>query len=193
MSWEWAGADINGIANLLNIADDRESDSDEDMKPDCSVAALGPGDVGPVKHTSQPSSRKEVEKKNTKDIWDADEVPEGAEYETLYDPRPEPEYDIVFKQAVSSEDMFLQMGNRTPLTSSCEDMVVKIHLPNTTMADVELDVKPKFLDCRTPKYKLGLHLPHPVDDKNGKAQWNAKTESLHVTLRMTREFDAFNF
>jgi hypothetical protein len=35
-------------------------------------------------------------------------------------------YEIVYKQAVSSEDMFLQMGNKTPLTSSCEDMVVSL-------------------------------------------------------------------
>ena len=30
-------------------------------------------------------------KKNTKDIWDEEEVPEGSEYDTTYDPRPEPE------------------------------------------------------------------------------------------------------
>ena len=35
-------------------------------------------------------------------------------------------YEILYKQAVTSEDMFLQMGNKTPLTSSCEDMVVSV-------------------------------------------------------------------
>ena len=33
-------------------------------------------------------------------------------------------YDIVYKQAIATEDMFLGMSNRTPSTSSCEDMVV---------------------------------------------------------------------
>ncbi|KAL8581293.1 hypothetical protein ACOMHN_028319 [Nucella lapillus] len=185
------GDSIRAIADMLKV-DDAESDSDEDMKPDSSVAALGPGDVGPQKQTSQPPQTKEKEKV-TKDIWDPDEVAEGAEFEILNDPRPQPEYEIMYKQAVTSEDMFLQMGNKTPLTSSCEDMVVKIHLPDTKMADVTLDVKAKFLDCRTPKFYLGLHLPHPVDCKNGKAQWNGKTECLHVTLRMMRDLDAFNF
>ena len=81
-------------------------------------------------------------------------------------------YDIVYKQAVTSEDMYLGMGNRTPATSSCEDMIVlcflcqlryvfgqlrifffqvKISLPGTKMADVVLDVKEKFLDCRSAK------------------------------------------
>ena len=30
-------------------------------------------------------------KEKSKDIWDADEVGEGAEYEDLHDPRPSPE------------------------------------------------------------------------------------------------------
>ena len=31
---------------------------------------------------------------------------------------------MVYRQAVSSEDMFLQLGNKTPMTSSCEELVV---------------------------------------------------------------------
>lgn len=42
------------------------------------------------------------------------------------DKRMEPEYEVVYKQAVTSEDMFLQMGNKTPLTSSCESMLVRL-------------------------------------------------------------------
>ena len=30
----------------------------------------------------------------------------------------------MFRQAVTAEDMFLQMGNKTPSSASCEDMVV---------------------------------------------------------------------
>ena len=40
---------------------------------------------------------------------------------------------------------------------------------------------------------LGLHLPHPVDHKSGKAQWDGKTETLSVTLRMKRDYDFMNF
>jgi hypothetical protein len=42
------------------------------------------------------------------------------------DKRTEPEYEVVYKQAVTSEDMFIQMGNKTPLTSSCESMLVRL-------------------------------------------------------------------
>ena len=40
---------------------------------------------------------------------------------------------------------------------------------------------------------LGLHLPHPVDHKSGKAQWDGKIETLSVTLRMKRDYDFMNF
>ena len=32
------------------------------------------------------------DKQNSKAIWDEDEVPEGAQFDDLTDPRPEPEY-----------------------------------------------------------------------------------------------------
>lgn len=41
--------------------------------------------------------------------------------------------------------------------------------------------------------KLGLHLPHPVDSKSSKAQWDGKKEELCVTLRLMREYDMLNF
>lgn len=90
------------------------------------------------------------EKKITKDIWDENEVEEGAEFDTSDDPRPQPDYDIIFKQKVTTEEMFLQMGNKTPATSSCEDMIVKIKLPGIEkLADIDLNLFEKFLDCRT--------------------------------------------
>ena len=33
-------------------------------------------------------------------------------------------YDVVYKQAVSTEDVFLGMGNKSPTTASCEDIIV---------------------------------------------------------------------
>ena len=51
-----------------------------------------------------------------------------------------------------------------------------------------------FMSCLFPYFSyLGLHLPHPVDHKNGKAQWDGKTETLSVTLRLKREYDFMNF
>ncbi len=93
-----------------------------------------------------------LEKKQTKDIWNTDEVEEGAEFDTTDDPRIQPDYEIIYKQKLTSEELFLQMGNKTNATSSCEDMVVKIKLPGVAkIGEIDVNVVDNFLDCRSSK------------------------------------------
>ena len=99
----------------------------------------------------------------------------------------------VLKQKVTSEDMFLGMSGKNPSSACCEEMVIKIQLPDSKMKDVDLDIKSDSLDCCTPKYRLLLPLPHPVNPKLGKAQWNPESFTLEVTLVMQREYDYINF
>lgn len=124
------------------------------MKPESSPEAMRPGDFGP-KQQSEAVDRKEAEN-SSKDILNAGEISECAEYETIDDAHPQPEYEIMYKQAGSSVDMFVQMGHKTPLTSSCKDMVITI------------------LRLLT------------VDDKTGKAEWNAEPVIICHTTHETR-------
>ena len=99
------------------------------------------------------------------DIWTLDEVPEEGQEgvgDAYDDPRPQPKYDIKFKQAITPEDMFLGMSGKTPASSSCDELVVSIELPDTSMKDVELDVTRETLDLRAPNYRLFIYLPHNV-------------------------------
>ncbi len=133
-------------------------------------------------------------KANTKDIWDEDEVEEGAEFDTSDDPRQQPDYEIVYKQKVTTEEIYLGMGNKNNATASCEDMIVKVKLPGVEkFSDIDLDLHEKFLDCRTAQYRLGLHLPHPVDPKKSGAHWDLDKQTLSVTMTMNRELDFINF
>ncbi|XP_051809485.1 protein PIH1D3 isoform X2 [Acanthochromis polyacanthus] len=155
------------------------------------LAQLGPGHIGPP-----PKKYKEVStaymKKKSKDIWSEEEVAEGSQYDDLTDPRPQPEYEIILKQSVKTEDLFLGLSRKDPSSMCCEAMLVKIKLPDTKATEVVLDVKEKFLDLRTPKYKLGLHLPHPIHTQEGKAQFFSEREELEVTLLMKRPMDFIN-
>ena len=92
-----------------------------------------------------------VEKKPvSKNIWEDNEVEEGAEFYSIDDPRAQPDYEIVYKQKLTSEELFLQMGNKTPATSSCEAMIVKIKLPGVAkLSEIDLNLFDKFLDCST--------------------------------------------
>eukprot|EP00079_Xenopus_tropicalis_P038518 XP_017952289.1 PREDICTED: protein PIH1D3 isoform X1 [Xenopus tropicalis] len=153
------------------------------------AACVGPGDIGPAR-SHEPVSEMGRDRRN---IWDESEVTEGAEFEDTLDLREQPEYEILFKQQVGTEDMFLGMSGKDTSTACCEQMVIRIQLPEIKASEVSLDVKKTFLNLRTPKHKLALHLPYPVDSDNGKAKFVSDTESLEVTLTMTRELDFINF
>eukprot|EP00042_Codosiga_hollandica_P030729 m.179982 g.179982 ORF g.179982 m.179982 type:complete len:191 (-) comp53435_c0_seq3:117-689(-) len=178
-----------GLSKLLGGSTEQTSnelDYDEyDGQATPAAAKMTPAQIGPPAKRPAPVEQK---KKESKDIWDADEVPVSG-YGAEEDPRLRPQYEIVYKQAVSAEDMFIGLSGRDPSTASCEDMVVIVSLPDTRKTDLELDMTPTFLDLRTPKYRLGLHLPHPVDDENGSAKFDVGTGKLRVTLPLRREYD----
>ncbi|KAM9791516.1 dynein axonemal assembly factor 6 isoform 1-T1 [Syngnathus typhle] len=186
---------MKALSALLSPEQGDENDEDyqvsiisHDAPP---LAKMGPGHIGP------PAKKEKEEvsaylKKNSKDVWSEEEVAEGPQYEDITDPRPQPQYEIILKQNVGTEDLFLGLSRKDPSSMCCEAMLVKIKLPDSKAADVSLEVKEKFLDIRTPKYRLGLHLPHPVHQQEGKAQFFSEREELEVTLLMNRPLDAIN-
>ncbi|XP_077579872.1 dynein axonemal assembly factor 6 [Stigmatopora nigra] len=155
---------------------------------------MGPGHIGPPAKSEKEGQilSSVYTKKDSKDVWCEEEVAEGPQYDDFIDPRPKPEYEIILKQSVGTEDVFLGLGRKDPSSMCCEAMLVKIKLPDSKASDVTLDVKEKFLDLRTPKYRLALHLPHPVHHKEGKAHFFSEREELEVTLLMNRPLDAVN-
>ncbi|XP_044225044.1 protein PIH1D3 [Thunnus albacares] len=181
---------LQALSALLSTQQEEEEE-DEDCKNVTACARLGPGQIGPPpkKDKGEPAA---YAKKNNKDIWSEEEVAEGSQYDDLADLRPQPEYEIILKQSVGTEDLFLGLSRKDPSSMCCKAMLVKIKLPDTKATDVVLDVKEKFLDLRTPKYKLGLHLPHPIHNQEGKAQFFSEREELEVTLLMKRPMDFIN-
>ncbi|XP_043830675.1 dynein axonemal assembly factor 6 [Dromiciops gliroides] len=183
---------LQALSKLLSSPEEEEEELEQVSYPSSAVGALSPGNIGPAKKEESkvnPPNKTE----NRKDIWDPEEVPEGSEFDDMWDPREQPEYDIIFKQQVGAEDVFLGMTRKDPSTACCEDLLVKIKLPGIKSSDITLDIHEKVLDLRTPKHKLLLHLPHPVDSKTGKASFITEKETLEVILTMKREFDFINF
>ncbi|XP_071347694.1 dynein axonemal assembly factor 6 [Trachinotus anak] len=181
---------LQALSALLSAQQDGDGDDDdeEESKNVTAYAQLGPGHIGPPPKKDKEESTAYV-KKNSKDIWNEEEVAEGSQYDDLADPRPQPEYEIILKQSVGTEDLFLGLSGKDPSSMCCEAMLVKIKLPDAKATDVVLDVKEKFLDLRTPKYKLGLHLPHPIHSQEGKAKFFTDREELEVTLLLKRSTD----
>lgn len=85
------------------------------------------------------------------------------------------------------------MGNKSPATASCENMIVSVHLPGENHKNIDVKVKKQFLELVSPKFKLALPLPQPVNPHRGNAKWDKEAEKLIITLDMNREFDYINF
>ncbi|CAF0992174.1 unnamed protein product [Didymodactylos carnosus] len=195
------GYEISHLANLLKDSYNQNDSDSEDEGPKTKSANLTPASfVSPqAKNTTEKakavvSSKKELV--NTKDIWNIDEVPDRGNESIPTekdDTRPQPEYDMHYKQNVTSEDIFLQMGNKNPSSASCEDLVVKIQLPDTELSEIVLDITKNLVDCRSKKYRLALPLPHPCDPDKCQAKWNKEQHTLQITVRLQREYDDFNF
>ncbi|XP_034468888.1 protein PIH1D3 [Hippoglossus hippoglossus] len=181
---------LQALSALLSTQQE-EDEEEEEGKKVTALAQLGPGSIGPP-----PTKHKEVTtayvKRNSKDIWSEEEVADGSQFDDLTDLRPQPEYEIILKQSVGTEDVFLGLSGKDPSSMCCEAMLVKIKLPDTKATDVVLDVQEKFLDLRTPKHKLGLHLPNAVHRHEGRAQFFSEREELEVTLVVKRSMDFIN-
>lgn len=162
---------------------------------DAPVTVKGPtpGSIGPPKKATAPAKKypkATAPKRDPKEIWDAAEVADAGDVDDIDDGRAQPMYDIVFKQRVSPEDMFLGIDPvRHEGTACADDIVLKVELPGTKLADIDLDVRPTFVRLQAPKYKLKAYLPETVNEQRGNAKWDADKELLTVTLPVVPQLD----
>ena len=130
----------------------------------------------------------EAAKKDGKDIFTEEEVNIAAEIRP--DDRPQPEYEVLFKQHVGTEDVFLGLSDKDPSSTHCDSLLVKVQLPDTKFANVQLDVKgatKQQLVVQSPNYYLSTMLPYPVNKEKGKAKFNSDKCILEVTLPTERD------
>lgn len=193
--------DPNSIHLLKNLFEkcNGESSSDSEDEEKLPSSAFGPGDIKPKKAEIKNSLENPLLKK----VETKDEIAKSMEEweqmqrddEEALDTRKSPEYSIVYKQAITTEDVYLQMGLKTPATSSCEDMIVDIKLPDETVGidRMELVLEEGHVDLKTPVYRLKLTLPSKVSPAKSRAQFDVDKKILKLTLRMNREYDFVNF
>ncbi|XP_053130186.1 dynein axonemal assembly factor 6 isoform X2 [Hemicordylus capensis] len=112
------------LARLL--APEREEEDDDDGQAEglgSTTSRAGPGSIGALPRAASAAAPTQVKPGISKEIWRAEEVPEGSEADDTWDSREQPEYEILFKQHVGAEDIFLGMSRKDPSTACCEDML----------------------------------------------------------------------
>ncbi|XP_006752749.1 PREDICTED: protein PIH1D3 [Myotis davidii] len=185
---------VSALQALSKLLYPEEEDDFESEQTKClsAIGAMGPGDIGPPK-TKVHKVFSQTSDETSEAIWNPEEVPEGAEHADMWDVREVPEYEIIYKQQVGTEDIFLGLTEKDSSTACCEDLVVKIKLPNTNPSEIKINVQEMILDLRTPDKKLLLNFPHPVDCNSAKASYFMETETLEVTVTLKSELDFVNF
>ncbi|XP_047345200.1 dynein axonemal assembly factor 6 [Vespa velutina] len=181
--------EIQALRNLISPSKD-DSDSEELYQNE--VKRKGPGDIEVQKDVPFNNLKPHTPLKEKDDIWHSSEV-HTLPISEINDPRKIPDYEIKFKQSVKTEDIFLNMGFKTPGTASCEWISVLIKLPQEVQEKIELSVESKIVDVRSPKYRLHLPTPHEVNPNASHAKWHKDTDTLELTLQLVRELDDINF
>ncbi|KAH8264896.1 hypothetical protein KR038_007160 [Drosophila bunnanda] len=201
---------LRQLQNLLNPNQRRpglEYSSSEDEDDSMVVHKMTPGGIGPSRtpgtSTKARSKRKPnplatplvEEQKKQPDNLEEWQLQQEREDNDILDSRKMPEYTITYRQAVGTEDVFLQMGNRTGSTASCEDLIMEVFMPDEEMtADkMSLSLQENEVDLGTCLYRLRLPLPHPVDVDRCQAKYDSEQRRLRLTLRLRRELDYVNF
>ncbi|KAI5278219.1 Dynein Assembly Factor 6, Axonemal [Manis pentadactyla] len=179
---------LQALSNLLYPKEEDDFEYGQVAHCSSAVGAMGPGNIGPPKIETVTANLK-TDDENNKDIWNPGEVPEGEEHDDIWDVRELPEFEIIFKQQVGTENVYLGFSRKDSSTACCDELVVKIKLPNTNSSDIKIDIEEMTLDLRTPHKKLLITLPHPVECNSAKGLYTLETETLEITMTLKRDVD----
>eukprot|EP00388_Colpodella_angusta_P024377 GDKJ01063794.1.p1 GENE.GDKJ01063794.1~~GDKJ01063794.1.p1 ORF type:complete len:215 (-),score=47.47 GDKJ01063794.1:48-602(-) len=135
------------------------------------------------------SSEQKTIQNTESDIWSEEELRNGNSLVEVDDGRSIAEYEILYRQKVAAEDMFLGLSDMDPSTDHCREFTVKIKVPGTTMKQISLDVTDERLIMQGPKHKLNIALPYAVDSDNGSAKFDPRTCVLSVILPIRCKID----
>lgn len=179
-------ADIGNLSNLLN--ESRAAQENVNTKYNQPPVAVTPSTIvfGGKKNMTEGVSTAPTIK--SKEIWAPDEILTEDALVDWKDDRPVPRYEFSYKQSVGTEDTFLGMSDKTPLTSDCTHLVIKVHFPKATMKDLDLDVTKNRIKASSKTHHLFTYLPVNVDSANGKAKFDTSKEVLTITVPIVPDY-----
>eukprot|EP01038_Epipyxis_sp_PR26KG_P004220 gene4220-5996_t len=178
---------LNDIGGLSTLLDESRKAQDEPSKHFQPPIASNPSNIILNNANSNLESKKSNSTKKDTSIWSFDEIPSEDAIRDLADDRPCPRYEISYKQTVGTEDTILGMTDKTPATTDCTHLVIKVHFPGSIMKELDLDVNKNRIRVCSKTLLLCTYLPVDVDDKNGNAKFDSKKEVLTVTLPIIHE------
>ena len=131
--------DVLALSNLLQDFANDDNDKEKEGTAIASSSMLTPASFGSTTERKYDGRAESIQDSN--DIWSAEEVSTlSTVCDELVDNRTEPSYQLYFKQEIGTEDIFLGT-DKSPGSFDCSHVVVKVHFPNTTLHELNLDVR----------------------------------------------------
>ncbi|GAB9477784.1 hypothetical protein Gpo141_00014930, partial [Globisporangium polare] len=182
---EGAG-DILALSDLITgYQNAHDEEQDEQIQQ---LSKLTPSTLGGAGHTPEVTRPiGQIRIADPKAIWDLAEVPSDDEDDDAFETRSRPTFEILYKQSVMTEDVFLGLSDKDPSFANCEAMVVRVECPQHRLEDIELDVTKHKLLLQSATLKLSLYLPHPVRYQDGHAKWDQSKHTLAISLPIVRD------
>eukprot|EP00928_Gymnodinium_smaydae_P080661 TRINITY_DN64312_c0_g1_i1.p1 TRINITY_DN64312_c0_g1~~TRINITY_DN64312_c0_g1_i1.p1 ORF type:complete len:199 (+),score=52.50 TRINITY_DN64312_c0_g1_i1:136-732(+) len=159
---------VHGLAELLGM----------------SQAAQDARGLPPAEPTAMKVAVRKAKKKDEKAIWQPEEfkAASGVVVKEEGDDRAVPRYDILRRQKVGATDTYLNLQELDPSSDQCQELLVKVWLPDTQLKDISLDVLEDRILLQAPKYRLNLPLPSKVRKDSGNAKWDKLAGLLSVVI-----------
>ena len=168
--------DIQSLSNLLNGTENDDVDENQFYSNE-TKSTLNPGNInGKEKKEIAPPNTKIEAKYNHRiltkpknEIWTEKDFKEEKFEE---DDRPKPKFEILYKQNVGTEDIYLGLSDKDISSNSCDQLLMKVYLPNTNLKEIGLEVKEQSVHLTTPQYLLNHILQYKVFKDKTEAKWD---------------------
>ena len=183
--------DIIGLNNLL-MGSQQDEVSENHFYSNETESTLNPGNIGgkQKKEVAKPNTKIEAKYNNrilTKpknEIWtEKDFIEENIKE----DGRPKPKFEILYKQNVGTEDIYLGLSDKDISSNSCDPLLMKVYLPNTNLKEIGLEVKDQSIHLTTPNFLLNHILPYKVHKEKTEAKWDKEKGLLLLTLHVIKQ------
>lgn len=186
--------DIRTLNTLLNPQPEEENENA--FYSNQTESTLNPGNIGGKdskkdKKEIAPPNTKIVSKYNNRiltkpknEIWSENDFKEDNMKE---DGRPKPKYEILYRQKVSTEDIYLGLSEKDISSNSCDQLLMKVFLPEHNLKEIGLEVKEQSIHLTTPQYLLNHILQYPVYKDKTEAKWDKNKGILFLTFYVKKK------
>jgi len=144
--------------------------------------AANPEKAAAEEAKKEAESAKEKRKKDTA-IWDEKEV-SSVDWKAKAEGRKEPEYEILYKQSVGTEDIYLGLSGKNPSSVHCDAFSMRIKLPDAKIKEISVDLKEQAVIIQSPTYFLYHVMQYPLVKDKAKAKWDSDKFVLELSVSL---------